>query len=48
MEVEDKSSEMESSVFLSFGVGLNRFGNATDASRVSYGKNEALGKPPAN
>lgn len=29
----------------SFGVGVNRSGKATAASKVSYGKNDALGSP---
>jgi hypothetical protein len=31
--------------FGSFGVGINLSGKATDASSVSYGKNEAWGSP---
>lgn len=38
-------SQMLSKSLGLFGVGLNLSGRATEASRVSYGKNDALGRP---
>lgn len=41
----NRSLMLSKDLFGSLGVGVKRCGRATAASKVSYGKNEALGRP---